>query len=46
MATWKPEGKLGVGVSLWFICRDALAIYDELRCRVIETSERQVGNGM
>src|SRR5258708_3888464 len=29
--SWKPEGKVGDGVSLWFICKDAIAIYDELR---------------
>jgi hypothetical protein len=41
-----PQGKVGDGVSLWFICEDALAIYDELRSRSIEASEPEVGNGM
>ena len=44
--SWKPTGKVGEGVSLWFICRDALAVYDELRSRAIDASEPQVGNGM
>src|SRR5262245_21403486 len=44
--SWTPEGKVGVGVSLWFMCADALAIFDELRSRGIEASEPQVGNGM
>jgi hypothetical protein len=42
---WRPEGKLGVGVSLNFICEDAIAIYDEVRSRGIEAQEPQVGNG-
>ena len=44
--SWAPRGKLGEGVSLWFICEDALAIYAELRSRAIEASEPEVGNGM
>jgi hypothetical protein len=44
--SWVPTGNVGEGVSLWFICRDALALYDELRSRAIEASEPQVGNGM
>lgn len=40
-----PQGKLGEGVSLCFMCEDALAIYGELRSRGIEASEPQVGNG-
>jgi hypothetical protein len=44
--SWVPQGKVGEGVSLWFICEDALAIYGELRSREIEAAEPQVGNGM
>lgn len=44
--SWRPQGKVGDGVSLWFICEDAIAIYDEIRSRGIEASEPQVGNGM
>jgi hypothetical protein len=44
--SWVPAGKVGEGVSLYFICEDALAIYHEARCRGIEASEPQVGNAM
>ena len=41
-----PAEKTGVGMSLWFQCEDALALYDEFRSRGIETTEPQVGNRM
>jgi lactoylglutathione lyase len=41
-----PEGKLGQGVSICFICEDALAIYRELTSRGIHASIPFVGNGM
>ncbi len=41
-----PEGKLGEGVSICFICEDALAIYHEFRSRGIQASKPFVGNGM
>jgi lactoylglutathione lyase len=41
-----PEGKLGEGVSICFICEDALAIYREVRSRGIRASRPFVGNGM
>ncbi len=44
--SWAPEGKVGEGVSLWFQCQDAIAIYHALASRGIEASEPQVGNGM
>ena len=44
--SWVPEGKLGVGVSICFICEDALAIYREARSRGIQASRPFVGNGM
>ncbi len=40
------QGKLGEGVSICFICEDALAIYRETRSRGIEASRPFVGNGM
>jgi lactoylglutathione lyase len=43
---WVPEDKLGVGVSVCFICTDALAIYREVTARGIEASRPIVGNGM
>ena len=44
--SWVPQGAVGEGVSLWFICEDAIAMYEELRSRAIDASEPQVGNGM
>jgi lactoylglutathione lyase len=41
-----PEGKLGQGVSICFICEDALAIYREFTSRGIHASIPFVGNGM
>ncbi len=43
---WAPEGKLGEGVSIVFICRDALAIYREVTARGIKASMPFVGNAM
>jgi lactoylglutathione lyase len=44
--SWVPQGKPGEGVSLYFICEDAVALYDEFRSRGIDSSEPEVGNGM
>ena len=44
--SWAPEGKVGVGVSIYFICQDALSIYREVTSRGIQASEPFVGNGM
>jgi catechol 2,3-dioxygenase-like lactoylglutathione lyase family enzyme len=41
-----PEGKLGQGVSICFICQDALALYREVIARGIHASRPFVGNGM
>ena len=41
-----PEGKLGVGVSICFVCNDALAIYHEITSRGIKASQPFVGNRM
>jgi lactoylglutathione lyase len=40
------RGKLGEGVSICFICEDALAIYREVTAKGIEASKPFVGNGM
>jgi catechol 2,3-dioxygenase-like lactoylglutathione lyase family enzyme len=42
----RPDGKLGVGVSICFQCKDALAIYREARARGIAATRPFVGNGM
>jgi lactoylglutathione lyase len=43
---WQPQGKLGEGVSVCFICEDALAIYREITARGIEAARPFVGNAM
>ena len=37
---------LGKGVSLYFMCEDALAIYSDLSARGVQASEPFVGNQM
>jgi lactoylglutathione lyase len=44
--TGRPEGKLGLGVTLCFICEDALTIYREVTSRGIEAGKPFVGNSM
>ena len=44
--SWVPQGKVGEGVSICFICEDALAIYREVTSRGIKASRPFVGNGM
>jgi lactoylglutathione lyase len=41
-----PEGKLGVGVSVCFQCKDALALYHAFTSRGIQPKNPFVGNGM
>lgn len=41
-----PKEKLGVGVSICFICEDALALYREFRSRGVPASKPFVGNNM
>jgi catechol 2,3-dioxygenase-like lactoylglutathione lyase family enzyme len=40
------RGKVGEGVSIWFQCEDALAIYREITSRGIQAAKPFVGNGM
>ena len=42
----RPEGKLGQGVSICFVCEDALAIYRDIKSRGIEAKRPFVGNAM
>ena len=42
----RPEGKLGQGVSVCFICENALAFYREVTARGIQAGTPFVGNGM
>jgi lactoylglutathione lyase len=41
-----PEGRLGQGVSVCFMCADAIAIYHELIGRGISANRPFVGNGL
>ena len=43
---WAAESKVGVGVSICFQCRDALAIYKEVTARGIAAKRPFVGNEM
>jgi catechol 2,3-dioxygenase-like lactoylglutathione lyase family enzyme len=44
--SWVPSGKKGEGVSICFICEDALAFYREVTARGIQASRPFVGNAM
>lgn len=41
-----PEGKPGDGVEIFFICEDALAIYEQIMLKGISAAEPFVGNNM
>lgn len=43
--SWTPGGKLGEGVTIYFKCRDARAIYREAIRRGAQASKPMVGNG-
>jgi catechol 2,3-dioxygenase-like lactoylglutathione lyase family enzyme len=44
--SWRPDAKVGVGVSICFQCRDALAIYHEALGRGLQPKRPFVGNRM
>lgn len=44
--SWTAESKVGVGVSISFQCKDALALYKEFKSRGIEAKRPFVGNAM
>ncbi|HEX3554856.1 MAG TPA: VOC family protein [Thermoanaerobaculia bacterium] len=44
--SWVPAGKVGEGVTICFLCEDALAIYREVISRGIKASRPFVGNAM
>ena len=44
--SWVPDGKLGVGVSISFQCKDALALYKDFKSRKIDAKRPFVGNAM
>lgn len=41
-----PEGPLGQGVSICFLCQDAIALYHEFNSRGISATRPFVGNGL
>jgi lactoylglutathione lyase len=41
-----PDGSVGLGVSINFICKDALAIYHDIKSRGLQAGRPFVGNGM
>lgn len=43
---WTAESKVGVGVSISFQCKDALALYKDFKSRGIGAKTPFVGNGM
>src|SRR4030095_78566 len=43
---WIPEGKVGIGVSIYFTCEDALAIYREVKAKGLHAKTPFVGNNM
>lgn len=43
---WVPEGKVGEGVSIYFLCDDATAVWREANARGLDTPPPEVGNGM
>ena len=40
------ENKKGVGISINFMCKDAIALYHEFKSKEILVSEPMVGNGL
>lgn len=42
----RPEGKLGQGMCIYFICQDALAFYREVTSRGVPAKRPFVGNAM
>ena len=43
---WRPETKVGVGVSIAFQCEDALQIYRDMKSQGLKPSRPFVGNHM
>lgn len=44
--SWRPEGKVGEGLTLYFVCADALAVYRAAVARGLAATRPEVGNGM
>jgi catechol 2,3-dioxygenase-like lactoylglutathione lyase family enzyme len=44
--SWTPEGRVGEGVSICFMCKDATAIYRQILERGFNVSKPVVANGL
>ena len=44
--SWVPESKVGVGVSIYFVCHDAISLYRAFTARGINPRRPFVGNRM
>ena len=44
--SWRPQGKVGEGVTLYFVCADALAIFQSAVAKGLAATRPEVGNGM
>lgn len=44
--SWTPSGQVGEGVTVVFICEDALQLYEDFRARGLDASLPFVSNGM
>jgi catechol 2,3-dioxygenase-like lactoylglutathione lyase family enzyme len=42
--SWSPEGRVGEGVAICFMCKDAIAIYRQMLDRNFKVSKPFVGN--
>jgi lactoylglutathione lyase len=42
--SWAPKGPVGEGVSICFMCEDAIALYHEFKSRGVEAKRPFVGN--
>lgn len=43
---WVPDGKVGEGVSIFFTCKDAIAVWRVATAAGLDMSTPEVGNGM
>ena len=44
--SWTPKGSVGEGVSICFMCDDAIALYHEFTARGVNAQRPFVGNGL
>ena len=42
----RPDGKLGQGITICFLCEDAVAFYREIKSRGVDAQRPFVGNSM